>query len=68
MTNTQGTTLAILFAPNRRTDVENDLAIANSIGSSLTGTFHPRSNSAVSVFPTIIDCVRSAIAAVKWYT
>ena len=68
MTTVKGTALAIVFAPDQRANLESDLAIAESIGSRLTGTSHPRSNSAVSLFPSILDCVRSAIAAVKWFT
>ncbi len=68
MTMVKGTVLAIVFAPDQRANLENDLAIAGSVGSGLTGTFHPRPASAVSVFSSNVDCVRSAIAAVKWFT
>jgi len=68
MTTVNGTVLAIVFATERRSNSANDLAIAKSVGSRLTGTFHPSPNSAVSVFPSTIDSVRSAIAAANWYS
>ena len=68
MTRVKGTALAIAFAPDQRADLENDLAIAYSIASRLNGTFHPRPNAAICVFPSIIDCLQAAAAAVNWFT
>ena len=68
MTRVKGTALAIAFAPDQRTNIENDLAIAYSIASRLKGSFHPRSNAAICIFPSITDCLQSATAAVNWFT
>jgi hypothetical protein len=67
MTRVKGTALAIAFAPDQRTNIENDLAIAYSIASRLKGSFHPRSNAAICIFPSITDCLQSATAAVNWF-
>jgi len=47
MTRVKGTALAIAFAPDQHTNMENDLAIAYSVASRLKGSFHPKSNAAI---------------------
>jgi hypothetical protein len=63
----KGTALGIAFAPDQRTNMENDLAITHSIASRLKGSFHPRSNAAICILPSIADCLQSATAAVNWF-